>query len=561
MVKKYIYLFRLFALLFLFKAQGQEAPALTFTVPSQNALVYNRFLQHPTFSFVRENNTHISMYHRSQWTQFDNSPKFYMLSYSGAFTENSGLGIGLFKQELGILSNFGGIANYAYNVQLAADMNLTLGFNLSYYNSGIDHSKIAAEQPDPYLMQMDKYSLLTLNPGINLNYKQFDLGLYAENMVDYDFKSSRSAKEYSRKSITGHLMYTHKLNTAHGMFEGGDVTAMLRGRQQFEHEFYYGASLVSNFPKLGWAQVGYDGLYGIAAGAGFHITQKLSLGYVYEKGMRDALSNLGPTHEINMVFSIKPKKGTVLPESRGSEIRGPFEALSKSDSLKIKRTAAQETFQDDMERMEAIQTLKKSLDKKNHHLLDMIIQQDSIEKLVREDFDNRLANLKNYVAKLEAENATTAVTATVKKINEKSAEKAEKANDPAVASKPIAGTATTNGTAKNLETEEEIRAYYAKKTKLKREIVQKGNKMSIQDMESGYYIITNVFSSQQHADEFIAEMERKGLKTNYFINPKNNYRYVYLRKFHVWKEALISYYSNVDNTYFGPIWILSINTN
>ncbi|MBC8643537.1 hypothetical protein H9W95_03970 [Flavobacterium lindanitolerans] len=56
-------------------------------------------------------------------------------------------------------------------------------------------------------------------------------------------------------------------------------------------------------------------------------------------------------------------------------------------------------------------------------------------------------------------------------------------------------------------------------------------------------------------------MRNRGIETSYFINPKNNFRYVYLKKHSSRREALISYYSNVDNSYFDPIWIMSINTN
>ena len=88
MAKNYAILFLVFIVsAFGFDVQAQDAPVLTFNIPAQNNLRYNRFLLNPAFSFVRENNTNISLFHRNQWVQFDDSPKVYMLSYSGRFTE------------------------------------------------------------------------------------------------------------------------------------------------------------------------------------------------------------------------------------------------------------------------------------------------------------------------------------------------------------------------------------------------------------------------------------------------------------------------------------------
>src|SRR5690606_3193805 len=71
--------------------------------------------------------------------------------------------------------------------------------------------------------------------------------------------------------------------------------------------FALNGSLIVNFPKLGWVQTSIDDFYGIGIGAGFHFTKRLSLGYTYERTVKDGLVNLGPTHEIVMAFKLKDK--------------------------------------------------------------------------------------------------------------------------------------------------------------------------------------------------------------------------------------------------------------
>ena len=111
------------------------------------------------------------------------------------------------------------------------------------------------------------------------------------------------------------------------------------------------------------------------------------------------------------------------------------------------------------------------------------------------------------------------------------------------------------------KTEKEIRDYYSTKTSKPRSNLQKVNKLTIEDMEPGYYIIANVFSDKENAKKFVRDLKDKGVKAKVFFNPKNNFSYVYLEKHSRWKDVLVSYYSNVNNTYFEPVWIISVNTD
>ena len=121
MLRKFVILFTGFVFANL---QAQDAPVLTFTIPTQNTLLLNRFMMNPTFSVVRENDSYLTLYHRNQWIQFDDSPELYMLSYSGKYSERAGVGIGIYQQNLGIISSFGGVGNYAYQIPIREKIKL-----------------------------------------------------------------------------------------------------------------------------------------------------------------------------------------------------------------------------------------------------------------------------------------------------------------------------------------------------------------------------------------------------------------------------------------------------
>ena len=500
-----------------FWVHAQETPILTLTFPTHNNLQYNRFLINPTFSFVGENDTHIAMYSRSQWTQFNNAPKLYLINYSGKLSEKTGFGFGLYQQYLGVISSFGGIGNYAYNVVLNDKMNLTFAFNLGYYSSGIDLSRVVVETPDPVLMAMDKKAVMTIDPSLNLNYGKFDFGIVAKNLVDYDFKSHGFVKDFSYKTFSGHLMYSHPFENAQNLLEGMQIRGLVRVQTNSIRGFSYATSVISDLPMLGWFQGGYDNYFGMSFGVGFHLTNKVSFGYTYEKPMQQGLQNLGASHEFNLVFSLtsKEEKRNISFKNTPVLIDSKFE---ESDSTALSLINKRDLL---------IDKLKKSLDSKDVELLTLLLQQDSINKLKNDILEKRLNNL------------------------------VEQLNNGSVVKKGTSKKKTSDNGISSLD-EDKIQEKYSSKTAFKREKAKKGNKLVINDIEPGYYIVANVFSEEKYAIQFSEKLKEKGLDSKMFTNPKNNYKYVYLRYVVTWDEALAAYYSNLDNTYFDLIWILFI---
>jgi type IX secretion system PorP/SprF family membrane protein len=598
-------------------SSAQEEPVLTFNIPTQNNLMFNRYFINPAFTSVRQEDAHVTMYHRNQWIQFNDSPELYLLSYSGKFGERSGAGIGLYQQNLGILTSFGGIANYSYQVRLRENMVLTGGFNLAYYSTGINSGRVVSNEPDPALLGLSNTSLLTLKPGINLTWGSFDVGVYAENLVDYDFKTSKMVQEYGNKTYSGHLMYHHQMNNQSGLFEDGYFRLMLRGRANEIEDFTYGGSLIVNFPYLGWVQAGLDDYFGVGVGVGAHLTQRLSLGYVYERVINEGLVNFGPTHEIVLSFRFATKnsqtttrafdntkkqtqpvaKKQVVAQEEIVEYEEDEEEDMSTVKIKVNRgkysttpknqVDSEETYLKKVsaERALELEKLRMTLDEDYVKLVDMIEEKDQLETLRQDAFEQKIENLMQYIQRLEqtlAEKAdkddcqceetvqTVVTTETTTVVKPKSATNEtqnktpntktdESKNDLATKLSALkSGSVKDNATQKFSLTEDEIKEYYSKLTTKQRSMAKR-NYLEIPGQEPGHYIIANVFSEPALADQFIQQLKKQKITASYFINPKNNYRYVYLKKLPSWNDALIAYYSNVDNTYFETIWIMNIN--
>ncbi|QLC66336.1 PorP/SprF family type IX secretion system membrane protein [Flavobacterium sp. LPB0248] len=278
---------------------------VSFYMPTRNSLKFNRYTINPTFSFVREQNSYLSFYSKRQWVQFDNAPQTYLFSYAGRFRENEGIGLGLFQQNYGLMTSFGIIGNFAHNVMLQEDSNLTFGANVGFYNSKLNQGKIITNDINLNVDNIPSNSLLAINPGINYGNSFLDVGLSVNNLLLYNFKTSQIVKGDPEKAVEAHLIYTNYINS-YGFFDRSKFSGMLKTEFKKDKTVISGLAMFS-VPKGFWVQGGYNNLYGISAGLGINITPKIAIEYNYEREMGN-LSNLGAAHEFVIAYRFKSKK-------------------------------------------------------------------------------------------------------------------------------------------------------------------------------------------------------------------------------------------------------------
>ncbi|WP_055437215.1 PorP/SprF family type IX secretion system membrane protein [Lacinutrix algicola] len=271
-------------------------------LPIRNSITFNRFNINPTFSFVREQNKYISISNKREWVQFDDAPTTYLASYSGRFGENIGAGVGVFQQNYGVLTTFGGILNFAYNVRLARDSNLTFGLNIGAYKSGLNTGSVITNFDDLSIENVPENFLAMVNPGINYGTGFFDFGISLKNIVAYNFQSSTVIEDNPEQGLQGHIMYTGYL-TSRGFFDESKFTTLVKSEFKKE-ETIISAIVMITIPKGIWAQAGYNSIYGASAGLGLNISPQIAIEYNFEKAIGD-LSIFETSHEISLAYRFK----------------------------------------------------------------------------------------------------------------------------------------------------------------------------------------------------------------------------------------------------------------
>jgi type IX secretion system PorP/SprF family membrane protein len=575
----------------LFKTSAQEDnPYFGYEVPSQNLLKYNRFLINPTFSTVREDKSYINLLHRNQSVQFDDNNQNYFLSYSGRISDRTGLGLSLYTQRLGALSNYGVLANYAYGVKLSDKSNFTFGANLSYYNSGFDEGRATTVEQDPFLAGLQDQNLLSFQPGFNLSYGKFDLGMFAENLFDYNLKTSESLTDFSNKTYSGHLQYTHEFQNQSGVFEKARLMPLARVRMDGEEDnVTLGGSLILDLPKLGWIQGGYDSFYGAAAGVGFNLNQRISLGYTMEKGLSNNFDNFGLTHEISFAYSFTPN----LTEDRVM-LEDDFE-----DDL-----VQNELEPDTIATNEEVEELKRKLAENDAIIEELMFRQDSLEsnrqrdlerrfdmvmRMVRNETQGERPDLEKRAEAIFQGEDQNAITATARNnsndggVDPKNTSRDETTKDAVaiVDSKPdkIVPSTQSQTLAEARQQKEDLEQRIAvaqqpkdavavtnqKPTTRKESTIEpvqdkiKSRKFkNLPNVSDGYYVVANVYKGGQYMKKFMDNLEAQGISPDYIDNENNGLKYVYLDKYDSWDEAVAAYESNLNGAYNGPMWIMNV---
>ncbi len=518
----------------------EETPYVSYNVPFQNLLKFNRFLINPTFSTVREDKSYINFFHRSQSAYFQDNYQNYFLSYSGRINDRTGLGISVYNQQEGLVSNIGLLTNYAYGVRLAPKSVLTFGFNIPYYRSSFDESRAVTNEDDPTLAALSENSIIAFQPGINVSFGSFDVGVFAEDLFDFNFNTGEGITAFDEKSFSGHLQYTRHFKYARGVFEEGRVMPIARVRKIGQEDLVFGGGIILDLPRLGWLQAGYDSFYGGSAGAGFNINKRLSLGYNFEKGFSQDMQNFGVTHEISVAYNF-------IPNLTEDMVQRDSEDEQDTDWLDVKRRIKKNKNPLYLE----IDKLRK-LNRANYAVInELIFKVDSLENHINSEMERRFElAVRNTRRELEEmKNAIGYEKPALLASNEK--------EEPVRLSEAV-----KRQMERNIDSLTRLSQMSLAPEHRSTELPPRANETIVLgdliDVPEGHYVIANVFETREYLEKFLAELKRKGIKAGYFKNPINGLNYVYLARYENNEADLEAVKSDFRAKYGNELWIMSV---
>ena len=584
---------------------------------SRNFMKFNRFLTIPTFSALRENKTSLSAIVRNSFVEFEDSPSLYILSYSGKMRENVGAGLAVYQKEIGVYKDFGALANYAHRIRLGDNFDLTFGFNMLYSRRSANGLKINSLQPDPATSNFQDIPIVNFQPAMTFSFGRLDLGGFFENFLDFNLKENNLITSFSEKTITGFLMYSYEFTYAGGIFEGADLRILGFGRKPGNNDLSYGGNIIFDLPKLGWLKAGYDVQFGISAGGGVNLSDRLSIGFSYEK------SHFASTNEVGLIYNFgeksfsrrvaKRRGGSVsvrLPERKpkntknnkdnlSKEIKGAYDSINKlnrkvDEILKIlknqapKKVVVKETPPEPQQKpVENIPVQDEVKDTSLARRTEKPWRESTITRyregggtayyVAANQFKSR-ENVESYIEEKKWKFEKEGIDANYifdpltkyyyvyfsKFAQEEDARKmTEEFKDKKLFEGGDDDPLSLNKSKDYKEAvfvikitlEGEGGSYEEPKPQKPARVL---TMRKTGNLEEGFYIQVGAFGSKANADKFVDELKSDNFDAGYFINPNNGLRHVYILKTNDRSEAIRLYENNLNGSYYDRKSILNI---
>lgn len=588
---KKVFVLNVFCLIFCIQASyGQEAISdLSTNTAYHNQLFFNRFLINPTFSLVRENKSYLNILHRNQYASFEDNNQNYYLGFSNKFNEHTALGIGVYSQRIGVIQEFGFNANYATSVQLGSKSKLTFGTNVTYYSLGLDKNRVVATENDPQILEAKLENKIAIQPGITFSYGNFDVGIYAEDLIRYSQTTNEFLTSFTTKTVKTSLQYTHAFMTNSGLLENARLMPLIQLGQNQDGSLAYVGSILLELPKYGWFQSTLDDTYGMSIGLGFNLSKKLSLGYLVEKNVLDQDAAFGWNHELSLAYTFKNQPSALggyvvkseenrideivqnyeeqlaqLKENQNKDKKNQIDELTRKYEAQIaKLTSAQTKSTGDKNKSSASKNKDvkntpqttlvaysiqqeedpNTLAYQNRLILDeLILRQDSIENARNSQFEKKF----EMIVRILRSDVENSIKSNLQDFNNPE-NTVMVTNDREFKTTTNLELKTSNNSLSDAERKEYIK------------LPIKISNLTDVGVQSGYYVIANVYKNKKYLNAFMNQLNEQGLNAKQFYNKKNGLYYVYLADFKVKEEAEIAYVSHLNGKYNDEKWIMQVD--
>lgn len=587
MIKKITYILVFFTTVALFSQSLPEDQYNSFS--SRSFLKFDSFFTVPTFSLMNYERQSIGLVSRVSNVQFEDASRLHILNYSSKLSEKAGVGLAVFQQEVGVFRDFGAMANYAYQLQVGSRSSLVLGFNFFYSKRGVDGSAVLTSQPDALVSNYQDKSVVVFQPAITYIYKDFYGGVFLENILDYNLKESGMVSGFADKTFSAHLGYGYKFENATGLFSNAKLNVMGVARRAKKEGFSYAGNVLIDLPKAGWLKAGYDKLFGINAGLGVNISDRLSVGYAYEK--RD---NLGVVNEFGITYKFGnyKRKKTAKKKNKDVEVVKNEELIKAKDSIVKLNTIIKEkpiiirdtivvrdTIRIETEKTIEVKAKDTSLKRRantpwrNKYTIETTAGGGGTMYYVAIDQYRDLAKVKALVRKYARKDVKARYIKDPKNnfyyiYIDRFAKKedADRLEDDINGGKKGFEKDVENDLGLKVKSVSKDPVYVVKVTlgggetykQPKRNPVARVNEMNIPDVEKGYYIRVFVNGQKSYADRNVDELRADDFAADYFTDPKTGYRHVYIFKTNNKEEAIKMYKSNLNGTYYDRKTIIQI---
>lgn len=305
-------------------------------MPIYSQYMYNRFLINPSAA-GSEGYTSFNITAREQWIGYAGAPRTYSLSYQTRFTKKkysirkglfgntrfrsktegrTGLGIGLFSDQNGLIQRTGFQAAYSYHIWVQDYTQLSMGLAATGYHYIINADHESFRDPaEPWLTDNLRKGIFVpdINFGIYLMSDRYTLGFSAESMMGAAAKIGDglvdTLKAYDRFRMSRHYYAFGSYSFMTGKNLEIEPSVLLKMSEQLLPQA--DISLTMIYDQTVWLGAGYrtGGFYGTSSQGALIGSLRLRwgnmyLGYSYDYSLNEIESVTSGSHELVLALKL-----------------------------------------------------------------------------------------------------------------------------------------------------------------------------------------------------------------------------------------------------------------
>lgn len=291
-MKKIFYL--LMILFFgIFEASAQQESQYT-------QYMYNTMTINPGYTGTRGIPSVFGLY-RTQWVGLEGAPKTANFSIDSPIdSKGQALGLSVMNDKIGPSSETNLMLNYAYPIQLSADVHLSLGVSAGLNFNEVDLNKTTKYDPnDTYLTGVLNRTSPNVGAGIYFHASKWYAGLSVPLILETKFyddvKESVASKQMHFYAMGGYVFDLNdnlkfKPAAMVKMTEGAPLAVDLSANFLINDKFTLGGA--------------YRWDAAVSAMAGFQVTPGLNIGYAYDYDTTKIRNYNSGSHEIFLRFDL-----------------------------------------------------------------------------------------------------------------------------------------------------------------------------------------------------------------------------------------------------------------
>lgn len=95
----------------------------------------------------------------------------------------------------------------------------------------------------------------------------------------------------------------------------------------------------------------------------------------------------------------------------------------------------------------------------------------------------------------------------------------------------------------------------------KKESIKSRTFTNLDNVENGYYIISNVYKNKAYLKKEVKSLRKKGIDAKYLFNSNNNLHYLYIDRHINWDDAYKACETKLNGTYHKNLWVMIVEND